>query len=192
MFAGIALIIVAALFRLLPVFLGVTLDQPAWLPNFSPMAALCLCGAACLPRRWALAVPFTALLATDILLNAHYGSALLTWELVVKNLAFLAIATLGWKLRQRADAKILFPAVIVSSLFFYVVTNATAWFTEPGYAKTLAGFVQALTTGLPGYPTTWSFYRNSFLSDLVFTSLFLLSLRLPTTAKNPEPVAAVS
>ena len=188
MFAGIALIIVAALFRLLPVFLGVTLDQPAWLPNFSPMAALCLCGAACLPRRWALAVPFTALLATDILLNAHYGSALLTWELVVKNLAFLAISALGWRLRQRASAKTLFPAVLASSVFFYVLTNTASWLSEPGYAKNLAGFIQALTVGLPSYAPTWTFYCNTLASDLVFTGLFLLSLSLPATAKHREPV----
>ncbi len=192
MLAGLALIIVAALFRLLPVFLGTTLIQPEWLPNFSPMAALCLCGAACLPRRWALAVPFTALLATDFILNAHYGWPLVNTELVLKNIAFIAIAAIGWQLRSRAQAKVIFPAAILSSLVFYVATNTASWLSDPAYAKSLAGFVQALTTGLPGYQPTWTFYRNTLVSDLVFTALFLLSLRLPFPAKNAEPVAAIS
>ncbi len=192
MLAGFALIIVAALFRLLPVFLGTTLVQPEWLPNFSPMAALCLCGAACLPRRWALAVPFTALLVTDVILNAHYGWPLVNTELVLKNIAFIAIAAIGWRLRPRAQAKVLLPAAILSSLLFYVATNTASWLSEPAYAKSLSGLVQALTTGLPGYAPTWTFYRNTLVSDLVFTALFLLSLRIPFPAKSAEPVAAIS
>jgi hypothetical protein len=30
-----------------------------------------------------------------------------------------------------------------------------------------------MTTGLPGYPPTWSFLRNSLLGDLLFASLFV-------------------
>ena len=192
MLAGFALIIVATLFRLLPVFLGATVVQPEWLPNFSPMAALCLCGAACLPRRWAFAVPFTALLATDFILNTHYGFPLVNTELVLKNIAFIAIAAFGWQLRSRARAGVLLPATILSSLFFYAATNTASWLAEPAYAKNLAGLGQALTTGLPGYPATWTFYRNTFVSDLVFTCLFLLSLRLPLPVKSTEPVAVAS
>ena len=30
-----------------------------------------------------------------------------------------------------------------------------------------------MTTGLPGYPSTWWFYRYTLLSDLFFTLLFV-------------------
>ena len=51
MIAGFVLFAVAVAYRLLPVFLGATVDQPSWLPNFSPMAAIILCGAIYLPVR---------------------------------------------------------------------------------------------------------------------------------------------
>ena len=57
MIAGLVLFAAAVAYRLLPVFLGMKLQQPEWLPNFSPMAALCLCGAAFLPKRLAITVP---------------------------------------------------------------------------------------------------------------------------------------
>ena len=128
----------------------------------------------------------------DFILNTHYRASLVNTELVLKNIAFIAIAAFGWQLRSRARAGVLLPATILSSLFFYAATNTASWLAEPAYAKNLAGLVQALTTGLPGYPGTWTFYRNTFVSDIVFTSLFLLSLRLPLPVKSTEPVAVAS
>src|SRR5205814_1580127 len=90
----------AVAYRLLPVFLGVKLQQPEWLPNFSPMAALCLCGAAFLPRRFAIAVPLVALLGTDLALNAHYGFPLFTLEFLSTIVAFAVVGALGWQLRK--------------------------------------------------------------------------------------------
>src|SRR4051794_5236447 len=66
MFVGLVLVVVTALYRLIPLFMGLGVTQPSWLPNFSPMAALCLCVSACFPRRWAIALPFVVLLGTDL------------------------------------------------------------------------------------------------------------------------------
>lgn len=173
--------------------LGVTLQQPDWLPNFSPMAALCLCGAAFLPRRLALVVPFVALLGTDLILNAHYGFPLFTLEFLGKTVAFAVVAALGWQLRKSARAGVILPAVLGGSFFFYVVTNTASWLTltQPSYAKTAAGWLQALTTGLPGYAPTWVFYRNTLAGDMLFAVLFLACMhwnRQPALAAAPEPV----
>jgi hypothetical protein len=185
------------------------LDQPAWFPNFSPMAALCLCVAACFPRKWAIVLPFVVLLGTDFLLNWHFSNVqlhatqaqlgqpareftFLSIELLAKTLAFVAIAAFGWQLRQQPRAKVLLPAAIGSSIFFYFVTNTAAWLSDPGYTGSFAGWAQALTTGLPQYPPTWQFYRNTFASDMLFTLLFLASIRvrpgLPEGKR--QPVAA--
>ena len=186
MIAGLVLFAVAVAYRLLPVFLGVTVHQPEWLPNFSPMAALCLCGAACLPRRFAIAVPFVALLGTDLLLNAHYGWPLVNAEFVAKTIAFAAVAALGWQLRKRARPAVLLPAVLGSSIFFYIATNTASWLYDPGYAKNGASWLQALTTGLPGYAPTWKFLRNTLAADMLFSVLFLACL-----SWNRQPVASV-
>jgi hypothetical protein len=67
---------------------------------------------------------------------------------------------------------------------FYLVSNTASWFYEPGYAKTLAGWIQALTTGLPGYPPTWAFLLKTLLSSGLFTGLFVGAMKL--TAESPQ------
>lgn len=195
MIAAIVLLVAVSLYRLIPVFCGMGADQPEWLFNFSPMAALCLCGAAFLPRRMAITLPFAALLGTDLILNWHYsqvmpgGLAILNAEFIAKTVAFVAIAAFGWQLRRHTSVGVILPAAIGGTLFFYIVTNTAAWLFEPLYAKSLAGWAQALTTGLPQYPATWIFYRNTFASDIAFTLMFIACMRR-TTAREAEPVTA--
>ncbi len=194
MIAGLVLFAAVVVFRLLPVFLGMTVHQPGWLPNFSPMAALCLCGAAFLPRRLAIAVPLVALLGTDLVLNAHFGFPLFTIEFFAKTVAFAAVIALGWKLRKSARPGVILPAVLGGSLFFYIATNTASWLYEPGYAKSAAGWLQAMTTGLPGFPPTWVFYRNTLAGDVLFAALFLACMhwsRRPSAAAAPDPVGAI-
>ena len=186
MIAGLVLFAAAFAYRLLPVLLDVKLQQPAWLPNFSPVTALLLCGAAFFPRRIAVAVPFLALLLTDIVLNAHYARPIFTVEFLGTLVAFAAVAALGWRLRRNARASVILPAAFSGSLFFYVATNTASWLYEPGYAKSAAGWLQALTTGLPGYAPTWTFSRNTLVSDMLFTALFLACMHW---GRRPAPVA---
>ena len=70
------------------------------------------------------------------------------------------------------------PASLAASLIFYVVTNTFSWLSDPGYAKNFAGLIQSLTTGLPQYSATptWMFFRNSLLSDLFFTAIFVVCM----------------
>jgi hypothetical protein len=141
------------------------------------MSALCLCGAAFLPRRFAITLPLVALLGTDLMLNLHYGFPLLTVEFLGKTIAFALVAAIGWQLRRNARPGVILPAVLGSSLLFYSVTNTASWLYDPGYARTAAGWLQALTLGLPGFAPTWVFYRNTLAGDILFTSLFLASIR---------------
>ena len=193
MIAGLVLFLAAFVYRLLPVLLHVKQQQPGWLPNFSPMAALCLCGAAFLPRRLAVALPLAALFGTDIILNSYFGFPLFTVEFLGKTIAFAAVAGLGWMLRKNARASVILPAVLGGSFFFYLTTNTASWLYEPGYAKTAAGWIQALTTGLPGYAPTWTFYRNTLVSDLLFAAIFLACMhwsRRTSPVSQAQPAVA--
>ena len=91
--------------------------------------------------------------------------------------------------------KTLLPASLAGSTLFYIITNAFAWLSDPGYAKNFAGLVQSLTIGLPQYSATptWMFFRNSLLSDLFFTGLFVLCMKLgrsPARATSAVPHTA--
>jgi hypothetical protein len=147
--------------------------------NFAPLAAIALCAAVYFPAKYKFTVPLIALLVSDIVLNLSYGAPLLSPFVASHYLGFALVGGLGYLLQNRASLKILLPASIAASVIFYVVTNAVSWFFDPGYVKNFNGFIQALTVGLPQYSATpsWMFFRNSVVSDLLFTGLFVLCLK---------------
>ena len=195
MFAALVLLLVVVLYRVVSGFAGST--DFAWLHNFAPLAAIALCGAVYLPRRAALVLPLAMLFLSDLVLNLfHYHQPLFTLEILPRYLALALIGGLGFALRGRANLLRLLAASFAGSLIFYVLSNTGSWLYEPGYAKTAAGWLQALTTGLPGYPPTWHFYRHTLASDLGFTLLFFacvaVSRRAPAAAVEPERTALAS
>ena len=178
MITPLLLLLVVVLYR---VVLGMAgSNDVQWLHNFSPIAAIALCGAVYLPKRIALALPLAMLFASDLMLNLfHYHRPLLTFEIIPRYVALVLITGIGFALRGRAQLPKMVGASVVGSIIFYLITNTGSWLAEPAYAKTAAGWVQALTTGLPGWPSTWWFYRHTLLSDVIFTLLFVgcMSLR---------------
>jgi hypothetical protein len=86
--------------------------------------------------------------------------------------------------------------VVGCSVAFYLISNSLCWWVKPYYAKDLAGWVQALFYGTPGFAPTWMFFRNSLLSDLGFSIMLLLAFnaeaKVRSAARIPwvRPVAA--
>lgn len=161
---------------------------PEVLPNFSPLMAAALCGALFLPGLLGLILPLIALLISDALLNLHYGVAVISMQLLWTLPCYLIAVGIGWMLRSREGRISLLPALVgtlASSLVFYLVTNTGCWFGKSAYSQNFVGWLQALTVGLPGYPPTWTFFRNSLVSDLLFTSLFIVVERSFDRAKRP-------
>jgi hypothetical protein len=74
---------------------------------------------------------------------------------------------------------------LLGAVLFYLITNTASWLYDPGYAKTFAAWIQALTTGLPGLPPTWEFFRNTLLSGGLFTALFVTAMKLTADAESP-------
>lgn len=132
------LLLTVIAYRLMLAFAG--RPDAIGLHNFSPMAAVTLCGALFLPKRWAFALPFGALLASDLLLNAfRYHAPLLSWAMLAPYTAFALIAALGWRLREKAQVWQILGASLLGSFGFYVLCNSGAWLLEAGYAHSLNG-----------------------------------------------------
>jgi hypothetical protein len=189
MIPALLLIISAIAYRIITGLFGQP-DSIGWM-NFAPMAAIALCAAAYFPGKYKFAVPMVALLISDVVLNLHYRWPLFSFDASSHYLGFAVVGCLGLLLQNRASLKTLLPASIVASLIFYVITNAFSWLSDPGYTKNFAGLAQALTTGLPQYSATptWMFFRNSLVSDLFFTALFVLCMNL---GRSPERSRATS
>lgn len=152
----IAIVLTTALFRLVP----------HW-PNFTPVAALALFGAATFERKWlGLVVPLAAMLLSDALIGFHnsmgavYFSFGLTWLLGY------------WALRKPTVSRVA-AASVSSSVLFFLITNSAVWYGSTFYPQTIQGLMACYTAGLAFYNGT-SFGLNGLLGDLFFTS-FLFS-----------------
>jgi hypothetical protein len=189
MIPAFLLIVVVVAYRIVT-GLAIT-SGTTWLSNFAPMAAIALCGAAYFPARYKFTVPLIALFISDVVLNMHYGFSLFSPFVASHYLGFALVGGLGLLLQNRASLKTLLPASLAASLIFYVVTNIVSWAFDPGYVKNFGGLLQALTVGVPAYSATptWMFFRNSLLSDLLFTGLFILCMHW---GRTPAPVRASS
>jgi len=81
-----------------------------------------------------------------------------------------------------------FLGTLLGALLFYLVSNTVSWLVNPVYAKTIAGWVQALTVGLPGFPPTWVFGLKSLLGTGLFTGLFAGAMKWSEALDaEPEP-----
>lgn len=176
MIPALLLVLSAVVYR---VTTGLLIHSGAsWLSNFAPLAAIALCSAAYFPNKYKFSVPLLTLFISDAIINFRYGAALLDPQILVRYAALALVGWIGVLLQNRASMKTLLPASIAGSTMFYVITNTFSWLSDPGYTKSFSGLIQSLTVGLPQYSATptWMFFRNSLVSDLVFTCLFVVCM----------------
>lgn len=161
---------------------------PGVLPqNFSAAYAIAFCGGLYFGRYMAWWLPLGTLLATDVLLNVfYYHQPVFSGYMLVKTLAFTGIVVLGKLFKPQMSWFKLVGGGILGAILFYLITNTASWIQNPEYAKTIAGWIQALTTGVPGYPSTWTFFRNTLLSGGLFTGLFVGAMKLTASAESPQ------
>jgi hypothetical protein len=171
MLPALILVLVVTLYRVSYAMAGLNAD---W-ANFSPVAAVLLCSAAYLPRKAVFLAALGPLVVADILINAHYHAPFVDTGMLSRYFCLGLILLLGFIARKQQKYKTLsvFALTFAGSCFFFLFTNTESWFALAGYQKTLQGWRQAMTTGLPGYPPTLLFFRNTVLGDLFFTAVFL-------------------
>jgi len=134
---GAALIVLAALTRLLP--------HP---PNFTPIEAMALFGGAMLVNRvWALGITLGAMLLSDLVIGAH------SLQLVVYA-CLIGGVFLGTWIGPEAKLRRVVAAGLASAIGFFIVTNFAVWATSGMYSKDLAGLVLCYEAAVP-------FFRNS-------------------------------
>lgn len=187
MLPALVLVLAVTLYRVCYAFAG----APADWANFSPLAALLLCSAAYLPRKAVLLAALGPLVVADLILNAHYHVPLVDTGILSRYFCFALILLLGIVVRRQHKYKtlLLIAVTILGSCLFFLFTNTESWIELPGYTKNLQGWWQAMTVGQPGYPSTLLFFRNTVLSDLLFTALFLGTQAI--SAKSRSPVREV-
>lgn len=164
-----------------------------WLSNFAPFAALALCSAAYFPARLKFTLPLVALFVSDAVLNFHYDAPLFSPLILCRYFTLALVGLIGLALQNRASLKTMLPASIAGSTIYYVISCTFAWLSDPGYVRNFSGLIQSLTVGLSAYSATpsWMFYRNSLVSDLVFTFAFVLCVQFSRSAESSPNKSAL-
>jgi len=156
------------------------------IPNFAPIGAMALFGAAYFQRQWlGLLVPLAALLLTDFLLEAMTGYGFYSGMLFVYG-SFVLIWAIGLRLRHSLSVKSLALAVLSSSVLFFLISNFGAWLGSPYYPQNLSGLAAAYAAGLAffqgnaiGSPFLNTLAGNLFFSALLFGSFEWVSRSFP-------------
>ena len=164
---------------------------PGMLPqNFSAAHALLFCAAFWLPGWIGWVLPMATIIVTDVLLNLFfYAEPVMVPELISNWMILgLFVVLAKWLARRRSYGRV-FLGTLLGALLFYLVSNTVSWLVNPAYAKTIAGWVQALTVGLPGLPPTWMFGLNSLLGTGLFTGLFAGAMKWSESLDATEPEA---
>jgi hypothetical protein len=184
---ALALIVAAAAYRVGAVFVPE-------LSNLSPIMALAFCGAVYFERRSLWLVPFVALAASDVWIDRYYAANYgYTWELggaLLRIACFAAALGVGALVARRRSALNLISGVLGCSLLFYLVSNTASWLGDVYYARTLAGWWQAMTVGHVEFPPTLWFFRNTLIGDLLFTGVFALVMERARVTQTQTARAA--
>lgn len=137
---------------------GVALRFIPHVPNFAPIGALALFGGAMMGRRFAIWLPLSAIIISDIFIGFYQG-ILFTW------LSFAAIAAFAMLLKKKNFTQKVALGAPVAAIIFYLVSNFGVWLTSGMYSLTFAGFINCYVQALP-------FFRATLLSDLLFSAVF--------------------
>jgi hypothetical protein len=150
------------------------------LSNFAPIMALVFCAGVYSRGTWMKLAPFAAVVLSDLYINHYYSSVYhYEWSLSGEALRFLCFGAalgIGSVVAVRRNWVNLLGGTLAGSVLFYLVTNTSAWAGDMAYAHTAAGWWQAMTVGHPEYYPTIFFFRNSLVSDLVFTGCFAFAM----------------
>ncbi len=170
--------------------------SPDW-GNFSPAYALLFCGGVYLSRATAWWLPLSAMLVTDVALNFFYqarGYDVWQWPMlryqVFNYVAWVGFILIGKCFKPKHSFAALLGGGLLGALLFYFITNTAAWlfnpYQNPEYTRDFMGWLIALFKGTGGWPETWQFFRNTFLSTGLFTGVFVGAMKLSAAESAEE------
>lgn len=141
-------------------------------PNFSPMAAIGLFGAAHFAKKWqAFFIPLIGIWISDLVINNYVyssSSSNIVWfysgfywqyiSYILIIFAGLFIFNRGISLTKTVGG------VISSSGIFFLVSNFGVWAGGTMYPKNFGGLITCYAAGIP-------FIHNTIISDVLFTTV---------------------
>jgi len=141
-------------------------------PNFSPMAAIGLFGAAHFAKKWqAFFIPLLGVWLSDLVINNFiYSSSDLNivwlyngfyWQYI----SYVLIIFTGlFIFNKGVSLSKTFAGIVGSSGIFFLVSNFGVWAGSGMYPKNISGLISCYIAGIP-------FMNNTIISDFLFTTV---------------------
>ena len=138
------------------------------MPNFSPLGAIGLFGAAYFTRKWqAFLIPIAATWLSDLFINnviyARYYPEF-TWfyeGFYWQYGSYLLITLAGLVILKNTRPQRVLVAALCSSAIFFLVSNFGCW---PAYPQTMEGLMACYAAGIP-------FLKGTVLGDLFYSAV---------------------
>ena len=148
-FIAFALVTVSVIGRIIP--------HP-W--NMTPVIGATIFAGVILGKRWALAIPLISMLVSDMFIGFY------NWKFMAAVYgAMLLIGFASYVSKDKNGTVVFVSRPIVSSLFFFLTTNAVVCFFGTMYPHTGAGLIASYISGLP-------FFGRDVLGNLLYVSMF--------------------
>lgn len=174
----LALIVVAALYRILP-------NRPL---GFAPQIAIALfAGSVIKDKKYAFALPILSMFISDALYQLLYNAGLTSIQgfyggQFTNYILFAGLTVIGFFINQKKAWQIGLGALAGPTLYF-LVSNFFVWIgggldvNGVPYPKTIEGMVSAYTAAIP-------FYTGSIYATVVFCTMFFGGYALLTTKET--------
>lgn len=148
------------------------------MPNFSPLGAIGLFGAAYFGRKWqAFLLPLMATWLSDLFINNiiysryYHGFVWIEKGFYWIYGTYLLITIAGLFILRRITAMRITLAALASTTIFYIVTNFACWPGSKIYTHDLSGLTACYIAGIP-------FLKGTALGDLFYTVVLFGSFSL--------------
>jgi hypothetical protein len=168
-----AMILVAALFRLMPYILGAfgmgnVREATTFVWTLSPIAALFLFGGAQFAeRRWAYLAPLAAMVVSDLGIGLLMGDVRMGLYPLIPVIygSYAVIIWLGTRLRERRSGVAIAVSALSGEVLFFVITNFAHWAVQTDtYPHTFAGLIECYLVGIP-------FFRKLVINMAIYTPM---------------------
>ncbi len=129
-------------------------------PNFAPVAAAALFAGVYLRKSWAILLPISGLMISDMFLT-NYG---MTMRLAVYG-SFMLVGLIGWMIAKKPKFARILAGTLAGSVAFYLITNLVIFYPEM-YVQNFAGQMQSYVNALPFF--RWTLAGDLFYSGVLF------------------------
>ncbi len=150
------------------------------IPNFNPLGAVALMGGLLFGKKMiGYIFPIGTLLLGDVILGLTspiYSEYLFSSSFIFVYAAFALIVLIGMQLADKPSLKTVIGGSFTAAILFFLVSNSGSWLYLDMYPKTFAGLLGAYEAGVP-------FFRNTLVSQLLFSSAIYVVYNLSTSKK---------